>query len=401
MRLFHHIFSVLVCFTLLGISSQAKAQDEGIHFFHGSWAEVKAEAKAKNLPIFIDCYTTWCGPCKHMASTVFTRSAVGDFYNKNFVCYKLDMEHGDGPEVAKTYAVHFYPTYIFLNPNIELMHKAMGQKESEEFIQDGRNALDPEKAIYGMIKKFKNGQKDTVFLRALLLKVHELEPEVEKEVLKEFWLQIPESTLIEERNWGIFHDLDFDIHSRAYIYILAHKAEFIQRYGKEDVLNNLYGKAVQLMQQAGKANDEKAFMDARQVLASSDEVQARQVADYALAMFYGQNKKWKQYADAASEFLKKYGDEKAEMYTRITTEAMNLTDDKIVMGEARHWMEKAVKLDKGAKTVLLYAKVLYKLDKLKDAEKEANAAREIANTAHQSTTDIDELLAQIKAKQKK
>ena len=54
-------------------------QAQGINFFEGSFQEVKAEAKKQNKIIFIDCYTSWCGPCKWMAKNVFTDKKVGDF----------------------------------------------------------------------------------------------------------------------------------------------------------------------------------------------------------------------------------------------------------------------------------------------------------------------------------
>jgi len=48
----------------------SKSQDivsEGIQFIKSSsWEQVLQKAKAENKIIFIDCYTTWCAPCKAM-----------------------------------------------------------------------------------------------------------------------------------------------------------------------------------------------------------------------------------------------------------------------------------------------------------------------------------------------
>lgn len=46
--------------------------------------------------VFMDCYTSWCGPCKMMAQEVFSREDVGQFMNTRFVNVKLDMEKGEG-----------------------------------------------------------------------------------------------------------------------------------------------------------------------------------------------------------------------------------------------------------------------------------------------------------------
>ena len=66
-------------------SDTTSVVDEGIVFEHVDFKQAKELAKAQNKLIFIDAYTTWCGPCKLMAKTVFTEKEVGDFYNSNFI----------------------------------------------------------------------------------------------------------------------------------------------------------------------------------------------------------------------------------------------------------------------------------------------------------------------------
>ena len=49
----------------------------------------------------MDCYTSWCGPCKYMTGTIFPQEKAGEFFNPKFVCVKFDMEKGEGPELGK------------------------------------------------------------------------------------------------------------------------------------------------------------------------------------------------------------------------------------------------------------------------------------------------------------
>ena len=74
---------------------------QGIIFQDGSWAEVKAMAKETGKPIFLDTYTTWCAPCQLMDKNLFPDKKVGQFYNANYLCYKMDIEKGDGIDFAK------------------------------------------------------------------------------------------------------------------------------------------------------------------------------------------------------------------------------------------------------------------------------------------------------------
>lgn len=101
------------------------------------------KARMENKPIFMDCYTTWCGPCKRMANEVFALKEAGVYFNKAFVCVKKDMEKTDGRTIAKQYGVDSYPTFLMINAEGELMHKfvgAMSLNKLVEQVEQGLNA---------------------------------------------------------------------------------------------------------------------------------------------------------------------------------------------------------------------------------------------------------------------
>ena len=75
----------------------AQETTKGISFHDNKpWKEILQLAKKENKLIFMDCYTSWCGPCKALAKNVFTQEKVGDFFNPRFINVKYDMEKGDG-----------------------------------------------------------------------------------------------------------------------------------------------------------------------------------------------------------------------------------------------------------------------------------------------------------------
>lgn len=131
------VLSLLIFFTSLISNAQT-----GIKFEHDSWGAVIAKAKAENKVIFLDAYTAWCGPCKMLQANVFPDASLGDYFNENFISAKIDMEKGEGLEIAKKYIIRGYPTLLFIDPNSEkVVHKVLGYRGVEELKAVGHVAL--------------------------------------------------------------------------------------------------------------------------------------------------------------------------------------------------------------------------------------------------------------------
>ena len=61
-------------------------------------------AKRDGKPIMIDVYTTWCGPCKMLASKTFTDKQLADYVNSHYHAVKFDAEGaGEVTFKGKTY----------------------------------------------------------------------------------------------------------------------------------------------------------------------------------------------------------------------------------------------------------------------------------------------------------
>lgn len=126
--------------TLLLVSNLFVFAQE-IEFRQGTWDDMLRAAREENKMVFTDFYTSWCGPCKMMSKKIFKEKEVGDFYNKNFICYKLDAEKGEGKIVAKQYEIESFPTYLFVDGNGNVFYRLSGYMEGAEFIQNGQQAL--------------------------------------------------------------------------------------------------------------------------------------------------------------------------------------------------------------------------------------------------------------------
>ena len=68
---------------------------QGINWQKGDFESILNKAKSEKKLVYVDIFTTWCGPCKQMDAEVFSNQEVGKTFNENFICYKIDGEKGD------------------------------------------------------------------------------------------------------------------------------------------------------------------------------------------------------------------------------------------------------------------------------------------------------------------
>ena len=124
--------SLAICCLLLNFSAA-----QGIDFFHGTWEEALVKAQEEEKLIFVDAYAVWCGPCKRMAKSVFTKEDVGEYYNAHFVNIKIDMEKGPGRDFGQEYPVSAFPTLFYIDEKGEILKKIVGGRQADEFLKLG------------------------------------------------------------------------------------------------------------------------------------------------------------------------------------------------------------------------------------------------------------------------
>ncbi len=112
-----------------------KPEGTGIKFEHITLEEAKKLAAENEQLIFIDCYTSWCGPCKKMAATSFMNEEVGEVFNESFVNLKVDIEKdADGPELARLYKIKAYPTLLIIDSKGKLIKEVVGFQTEDKLI---------------------------------------------------------------------------------------------------------------------------------------------------------------------------------------------------------------------------------------------------------------------------
>ena len=172
---------------------------QGVKFESGTWKEILTKAKTENKTIFVDVYTQWCGPCKHVSENVFPQEKLGEYYNSHFINFKIDAESSAGKEFVKTYPVTGYPTFFFIDGNGKVIHKMVGAKDANGFISEAKMIIMYARhgGIDNMMAAIKNGTADKELLYDYYTSAS---PKSKPEALNLYLKALPTEELIDENN---------------------------------------------------------------------------------------------------------------------------------------------------------------------------------------------------------
>ncbi|MBP3482796.1 MAG: thioredoxin family protein [Alistipes sp.] len=130
------IFTLVFCLLVAMCSASAQV------YFTDSPESARRQALENDLPIFVDVYAVWCGPCRTMDEDVFSREGVGDFMNDNFVALKIDIDSETGRSVARKYEIKSVPTFLIIDTDGNLLGRTSGARDEKLFIADMKRMLE-------------------------------------------------------------------------------------------------------------------------------------------------------------------------------------------------------------------------------------------------------------------
>jgi thioredoxin-related protein len=300
-----------IAILLLFLLSVSKISAQGISFEHGTFKEALAKAKAENKLLFMDCYTTWCGPCKVMSRDVFPQKEVGDYINAGFISIKIDMEKGEGIDLAATYNVKAFPTLLFFNSEGKVLHSLVGSANAEDFIKEAKIAYNPSEQLDYLEKQFESGNRDLALVsRYLRVLTNAKKPDQAASVGKTVIPLMKTSQYLTEEGFIILTYAGIEYKGKEYKYILNNKNAFVAKsYIGQKGFDNLILNAIKGYLY-GVAIKAKSLEELKRVLAEvhKDYVlpQPEQMDNYFINKYYLQNKQYDDWFD----FNKKLADAK-------------------------------------------------------------------------------------------
>lgn len=394
---------LILLFTLLPLF--AIAQNKGTHFEHGlSWQQVKEKAKKENKYLFVDCFTTWCGPCKHMAKAIFPQEKVGDFFNKNFVNVKVQFDktkddseevkkwYADAEAIAKKFEINAYPTFLVFSPQGQLVHKIIGGGDADVFIAKVQKALSPETQYYTLLAKEKTARLSPENLMDLANAARDAYEEENALKYTDAYLAT-QKDLSTKTNLGFLSTRIVDSKSKGFEVFLKNPEKVDALFGKgvaQRVFENIiYG---EVYSKFDTTNDIDSLITA--TVSKYPSVDIRERTSLYKIYFYVHRKNWDHYGNAVLSYMSRYGAEaEANLLNYFAWGVFENCNDADLITDALKWSKRSVDETQGknAKYLNTYANLLYKLDRKEDAiavqQQALNQVQEMEKNAYQLTLE--------------
>lgn len=357
------IITFLLCITTLGTFAQ-------INFEHDiPFQQALDKAKSEGKIVFMDCFTTWCGPCRKLAAESFTDKEVGDFFNTRFVNVKVDMEKGEGPELAAQFGVRAYPTLLWINPDGSVKHRVTGFVPAANLLYDGQKASDTlAEKLTAMRAEYNNGKRDAAFVNSFLNALISTGGS-DDAVLKSFINNLSVSELQNATYAKTIFNATNDGKSPGLAYVLKNRTLLEHIVGGKEVyarkLNTIADKTIN---NAIIKKDEGLLNEATSLLKNINEKNADERIARAQVDFAARMENWAAFDKAATDYIKNYAAKNAQQLSDISwTYYLNMEDKKL-LAKAAKWAHTAVELLNNTENNTTYAYLNYKLGDLKEAE---------------------------------
>lgn len=358
-----------------------------------SWNEALILAKSTGKPIFLDAYTDWCGWCKVMDKETFSDPKVAKVMNASFVCVKMEMETGEGVDVAMKYRISSYPTFMVFTAEGIPTYRVSGYQPPEKWLVSLADAKDPSKRLKapGVTPELKLNFPE--WHRISFLKGSSRRfPDT---AVSRAWFESYQNKY-DEVAWGVL--LRQDLGEEWEQWALAHESEYRSRYGDE--VAQLRNKASQRYFNRAVALKDPSWLKKAIAIESDLPLEKQEHLMYRYNGLYGQRTgTWSMVGSTARSMADRMDYERhVDEINELSWSIYEKCSDKSVINDALYAMGKICQSSKaGWMMVDTHAALLYKAGRYTEARTEAERAIKGGKASGADVKETEALLVKIKA----
>ncbi len=432
------LYLICFCFFTFGTSAQ------GTRFVNIELRAAKQRAAIEDKLIFVDCYASYCKPCKLLAKE-FNKPKLAKYLNTNFINVKVDMESDFGAEFKNKYQVVFLPTVMILDKHGNLKFKIDRLASADELLALSKHyqekiypstivsepiAQAPARPTTTTAKVRK--KKTTVSKPAAPVVVPAQKEKVEiatnapeevivhvfgqggaempPEILKQeayFRMELMDGShrttahayLKTQKDWSTLENMRFlfdflyTVNSEEFDYLIENRVAFDNMIGKEVVdatINIIVNN--ELERGYPRPDREKATLLYSYLNVENPENRG---TEYYLNNLLNENKS-DEYLTIAEKYITNNKVDNPEIYFNLSKLYLESTSSKKKLKKIRPYIEKAIELDpSNSSSLLLQSALEYKLNNTKEAKEIADRALSVAKANSQNIKEINEMITRL------
>lgn len=395
------LMNFIICFS---VSAEASS---GMEYRTSSWQSILTEASSSNKAIFIKVYADWCTPCREMEETVFSNGNLNRFYNNNFLNFRADVSTEIGAQIKDQFNITHLPSFVFIDADENILYQETGVKSVEGLLNVGQSVLSQIRQyaktdlgiykdfeLHKMDKLYRSGKNSATFLYAYVQRLQKEDRDYQK-VLDQYINKISskKTALRAHKEMKLIYSFTESIDQKSFEYLTKDIEIYRQRFGKKNVDRKIETILKQSLETAIEKNDEVLF---DQCIEQAEKSGLENKEEFIIAMksrYYVGTQDWYDYVPMINELI----EEDKLKATDIVSACWVLIQE----GETYHlkqlkqWSKGALKMKDIYYTNEVYATVLFRLGKIRKAEKYAEIALEQAREANRGFASAESLLNEI------
>jgi hypothetical protein len=334
-----------------------------------------------------------------MDTAVYKNAEVAKFYNKNFDCYKVDLESELGSAFIAKYQIYGYPSFLFFNSNGIIVHRQKGGFPRKEFIELGKDAVDPDKQFLSASFKFKSGVRKKDLCKNLAESAKEMD---DIELMNQSVLCYLEL----ETNWDSEITMKFilefinEIKEPHFQYLIKNRSSFEKAFGAGKVSEKVDN--IILKDLAYTSYDqENQRLDIPKMKSFGQQYLPEIEVNKAVALFQANelmiNNDTLGYIKAIISYFDEYPSSNGFLLTNLSQGISELTNEPQYLTKALEYAVKAIVHLKSENCYLVAASIAMQLQDTPKAIEILTQAQNQANTEKKSFKTVNLFLDELKS----